>query len=294
MQKIMRKLRLLACGFLVITFNQLEACDVCGCSSMSIGLDNLGLSSGHLIGMRYSIRQFNAGSITDYFHQAEIIGSYQLSKRIRLSASIPYLKAQRQQTEIEDATLSGLGDASLRVRYELIHLKREKSEQQLYISGGLNLPTGVFEDRENSLLAPNFQTGTGSWDYTLGFQYQLKKGQWLWAIQSVYLVNTLNSHAYKFGNQVNTQLVGGRKIELKKAVLMPSLSLAWEHFDRDVNSRGFYQYGTGGDGLNMLAGLSLFSNQWVLHLKGGTNLYNSSNSSYTPGFQGQLSINYQL
>src|SRR5690606_25291318 len=113
-----------------------------------------------------------------------------------------------------------------------------KGEQTIKwnVGGLLALPTAKFENRENSTLNPNFQLGSGSWDYALSSMFQYGYNNWLASIKSQYTVNTYNNVGYKFGNQWATQLTVGYKFGFEKWAVVPLMSLLYEFNDRDVNT----------------------------------------------------------
>lgn len=279
-------------GALMVSVSSV-ACDVCGCASMAFGFDDLNALDRHSLGFRYGLRQFNAPGLTDYYHQTEVNALYSLNPKWQIKASLPYLYAQRDQNAEESITLNGLGDATLKLRYTPYYKIGEKAVQSLSFGIGLNMPTGNFENREGSLIAPNFQTGTGSWDVLMESRYQLSLKKWKMGFQAAYLFNNENIYDYTFGDQLMVQASFGRAVEIgKKSLIIPNLALSYEHFARDVNSRDYYQHGTGGEALNMLAGLSHVMENWYFTAKGGSNVFNESAGSYKPAFQMQLSLNY--
>ncbi len=282
--------RLFLAGVLLSSFSAL-ACDVCGCASMGFGFDDLSGTSRNAISLRYGLRQFNSSALSDYYHQAELSGIYSLNSKWQLKASLPYLMVNRDAENA--ANLSGISDATLTVRYTPFYKMADKSIQSLIVGAGVNMPTGTFQDRENSLLSPNFQTGSASWDILLESRYSLYLKKWRVAAQAAYLINNENKYGYTFGDQFLSQLSLGYGIELKsKSSIIPAVEVSYEHFNKDVNSRGYYQYGTGGQGLNVGAGISYLAKDWYLTARGGTNIFNESAGSYKPVMQINLSISY--
>ena len=277
---------------LSITSINAYACDVCGCAGMSIGFGDLSFYNQHKIGIGYSLRQFNSVFTTkDYFSQIDINGTYVINDKWSVSALLPYLIAQRQGTEGMDE-LSGLGDATIRVNYNLFRFAKGKKSQKLNFNIGLNLPTGKFEDRDETLIPQNFQIGSASLDYLFESTYQIAYGNWVGILQARYLVNTLNTKAYKFGNQAGFQAIAAYKIPFKSMALVPLVNFSYEHFERDINSRSFYQFGTGGKSYGLLGGLQLKLKNWLWTVRAGTNLSQSGSADYVPGLQFYLTTNY--
>lgn len=269
------------------------ACDVCGCGSMVLGLDDLSLSNRHYLGLSYNLRQFKRGDISDYYHQLSLEALFSISDRWQLKASIPYLLLDHGSTETENSKLSGLGDPTLMFRYLPIIKIGKKSVHMLALSAGINFPLGKYQYRINSELPPNLQIGTGSWDFLSQLQYQMQYKKWSLGLQAAYLNNTTNKYNYTFGDQYTAQLSAALNIyETQKLILMPGLAFRAEHFDRDINSRNYYQYGTGGDGLLGMISFKAVAGKWMLISKAGSNFLGLNDADYQPALQFQFAMNY--
>ncbi len=271
-----------------------KACDACGCAGMGLGLGNWIVTNQHYAGINYSFRQFSTNNTADRYHQWQATFLYSLNDRWQLKASLPYVFAESNVSNEQSQPLNGLADATVEVKYLLLDHISEKNTHQLQLSVGLNLPTGRFIDREGSLLAQNFQVGTGSWDYQAGLRYQWSAEKWILAVSSLYRVNTLNGYAYKFGNQLINEVNLGYKINRQESefALIPILGFSYERFERDVNSRGYYQYNTGSNAAYVITGVSLINADWMITVKGGVDFYNEGLTTYAPGPQFLTSINY--
>ncbi len=267
-------------------------CDVCGCAGMMTGFGDLSLYPQNTIGLSYLSRSFESSlGNRDHFTQLDISGRYVISPRWSVQATLPYLWGVRTRNEEDPTLISGLGDASIGTRFTALYSGSEESSRRLTLGAGVFLPTGRFEDRFGSLIPQNFQLGSGSWDYLLEGRYLHSEGDWVGMLEGRYVINTLNREAYKFGNQLGVQLTLAHKLGFKKWALVPLLSVAWEHFKRDINSRGYYQYGTGGEAFTASTGLQIKTASWLCSLRGGTNLTNGS-GNYRPGPQLNFSVNY--
>ncbi|MGB0176867.1 MAG: hypothetical protein ACPF9D_06860 [Owenweeksia sp.] len=270
------------------------SCDVCGCAGMIMGFGDLSLYPQNRIGISYLSRTFKSSlGSNDYFTQLDVNGRYVISSRWSVQASIPYLWGLKSSMENDPVLIHGLGDASVKVDLIAYYSGSETASRKLIFSTGVFMPTGRFEDRSGSTLPQNFQIGSASWDYLLESRYQMNKGNWVALLQGQYVINTLNREAYKFGNQTGVQLTTAYKFGFSKWALVPLTSLGWENFDRDVNSRGYYQYGTGGQGLILMAGAQVKTKNWLLSVRGGSTLFNGR-GNYSPGPQMALSLNYLI
>lgn len=268
------------------------ACDACGCSGMTVGFGDLSFYNQNSVGLRYSLRQFNAGNgISDFFLQTELNGNYALNSDWSFSLSIPYLYAQRNQPESEKS-LQGLSDISLKANYFLLRLGNDELNHRIKLGAALNLPTGRFEDHGETLIPQNFQIGTGSVDFQMELEFQFGYKNWLSMTSAKYLHNSKNPSDYKFGNQARFEALVAYKIAMKKMALVPLFVLSYEHFDQDVNERSYYQFGTGGESINAQIGIQLKIKKFLFVLNGGGNIRNHTNGDYNPGYQANLSVNY--
>jgi hypothetical protein len=278
-----------------LSYQPAYSCDVCGCTSMGFGLGQWAITGENSIGLRGGWRSFEGPEYTDYFYQAELSAIYTLNNRWQLSASLPYLYAERNLgPEIGTAEINGIADANLMVNYQALMKMSGNSAHTLSLGGGLNLPSGRFENRDpESLVAPNFQRGSASIDFLGQVQYRYNYLNYVAVAQVSYLYNTTNRYDYRFGDQLFANLRAGHSFELNdKSLLMLYGSAAWEHYGRDVNARNFYQYGTGGDAIFSGVGLNLFWQDWWLGVEYNHALWNSSSSNYSPLAQFQVNLNY--
>ncbi len=278
----------------IVFLAKARSCDVCGCAGMMMGFGDLSLYPQNTLGISYLSRTFNSSlGSSDHFTQLELSGRYVLNPRWSVRAALPYIWGLKSSSESNPILISGLGDASVKASYVAYYSGTESSSRKWTVGGGVFLPTGRFEDRESSLLPQNFQLGSASWDYVFESRYQLSEGDWVGLLQTQYVVNTLNREAYKFGNQSGVQLTVAHKFGFSKWAVVPLASLAWEYFARDVNSRGYYQYGTGGQGLSFMAGAQVKTKSWLWSIRAGSNLV-TNQGNYRPGPQVAISVNYLI
>src|SRR5205085_8587881 len=107
----------------------------------------------------------------DYYKTIELWSGINLGKKIQLLAFAPY-HINKQFTDDGIKTQNGLGDISVLVNYDLFHAKKSSAkhviEQQLWIGGGIKLPTGKNNVDVNDPLVNqgdvNSQMGTGRKD----------------------------------------------------------------------------------------------------------------------------------
>ena len=195
---------------IVLSFNSF-ACDGCGCSISQAYFGLSPNSQGHYIGVWWQHQQYNIlpdnlfperSYGQDYFNSIEIRSRVDLSNRIQLSAILPYAYHLRKR-QYANTTLSGIGDATLLGNVTLfdnsdsLHLKLR---HRLAAGAGIKLPTGEYRNFEESAEAnPNFQAGTGSWDFLFNLAYTLRADKMGMHIEGTYRYNGINEDDYRFG-----------------------------------------------------------------------------------------------
>lgn len=270
------------------------SCDICGCSSMGMGMSDWGFSDRSAVGLRYAFRSFEADGLRDYFYQSELRAAIRLNPKFQLRVQVPVLFAQRKVEGLaRPAEINGLGDASILLAYQLWSKIYSSSTHQIRVAAGLNLPTGNFENRPvESLIAPNFQAGTGSWDPLFQGQYQLNHRNWIFLAQFSWLWNQSNSYGYRFGNQYQTMLSAGYIQELESSKLIWLAGLDYEDLRTDINQRGFYQSGTGGQAYFARFGAQWFVGDWWFAVFGQRRVGLGTQQDYRPLESVNVSMNY--
>lgn len=250
---------------LLAVSNYAMACDICGCANMSSTLGTMPQFQRDFIGLRWNHSSFSSSAFTeytttDYFNQYELFGGYYVHKRVQLMGVIPYVDNKSSNDE-EITTKGGIGDISLLVNYTAFNNldSVKKITHKLIVGGGVNLPTGKYtpEEELNNNSPSNFQTGTGSVDYIFNTVYTVRHKKWGFITQGSYIINTINSSDYNFGNQLSVSGNLFYQIEKKGKIYLPSIGLQYEKLGRDINSRNYYQYGTGGTGVYLNAGFQV-------------------------------------
>jgi hypothetical protein len=97
-----------------------------------------------------------------------------LAKKFQLLAVVP-VNFNHQESDEGVTNLKGLGDAILLMNYKVFDINTKTNSgkninQQLWLGGGLKLPTGKFEIDPNDpdiASAANMQLGSGSTDILL-------------------------------------------------------------------------------------------------------------------------------
>lgn len=254
------------------------ACDVCG-SSMGSSAGILPQINKSIVGVRYTHSAFKsshpsslgnefAGVATrDNFHSLEVIGRYNVSERLHLSAVVPvnYITQHSTKGNVQNY---GLGDILLMGQFLTINpewCSGKRAQHQFRAGLGLKFPTGTFNKKMNeSMLHANLQNGTGSVDVLLSGIYTLRVDNWGLNTELSYRINTINQNKYRFGNRTAARLTAFYWWKLSdKISLLPTVGTNAEQMMRNKDGRKFVPY-TGGWGINALAGVDVVMKKFVL------------------------------
>jgi hypothetical protein len=172
----------------------------------------------NFIGLRYRAYSYDSHlghshdglfSSKEYFQSTELWARFYPSRRLQLLAFVPY-HFNRQETSEKNLYLRGLGDVTLMASYQLILPKADTINKQLrhnlWIGAGIKTNTGKYNYDENDaaqVANPNFQLGTGSWDFLLNLTYTLRYQKFGLNIDANYKINTTNQQDYRFGNRIS-------------------------------------------------------------------------------------------
>jgi hypothetical protein len=236
------------------------ACDVCGSGS---GNTYLGLLPGFqkkFMGLRYqhnSLQQHLGPngertylSTRERFHTVEYWGAVNIGSRFRVSAFVPYLWAEKEQSGTRLRT-SGPGDISI-VGYARVleNAKEGKLQQQAWLGAGVKLPTGKYDENEPNLLqgaSNSFQLGSASLDFMLHALYDIRYRNLGLNTNISYRINNVNRYDYKYGNKWVMNYQAYYVWQKGNAILKPHLGLLYETASRDQNDGHLPVWQSGGN-----------------------------------------------
>jgi hypothetical protein len=253
------------------------ACDICGCANSGsfFGI----LPQGHQQFMGIKLRQNSYDShigsqllkSNETFQTAELWGRFYPLKKIQIMVFVPLQKnVQTRSTDNFKSELSGLGDASLLIHFNVLNTfvdttrMHSKWNHQLMLVGGIKVPTGAsdFNQYDVSEVANiNFQLGTGSFDVPLNAIYTINKHEFGVNLNVLYKLNSANNSDYKFANQTVVSLMAFRSIYIGNSQLMPSAGLYADLKKQDLIN-GIRNVFTGGYSTAALVGLDLYAGKY--------------------------------
>lgn len=270
MKKIATIIILMSC-----LLQEAVACDICGCGAGSYYLGILPDFSSRIVGLRYRGNNVQThlgpNGTTSYlttdeaYHTTELWGGWTIKNKIRIMAVVPvsYNTKKSQET---DLSKTGMGDITLQGFYRVwnkrsVTRKNRLWVNDLWIGGGVKLPTGKYEPADNDVTGQSanlFQLGTGSIDFMLGFMYDMRLQDAGINFNALYKINTTNKYDYYYGNKLSGSLQFYYKFRVKnKITIAPNLGAGCEYSVSDLNygyevytSGGYALYGTAGAELN--------------------------------------------
>jgi hypothetical protein len=227
-----------------ITSQAIYACEICGCGVGNFYMGLLPNFENKFIGIRYQFMRYHT-QITDnpsefsddYYKTVELWSGWNIGKKWRVMTFIPY-QINEQHTDDGDKKQHGLGDITLLANYSIFHkydlnAAKKTTEQQLWIGGGIKLPTGKYqldmEDPDANLGDVNAQMGTGSVDFLLSTSYNISFQQAGVSTSLNYKINTTNNDDYYFGNRFYGASAAYYKFRLKDFSVAPNAGILYEH-----------------------------------------------------------------
>ncbi len=248
--------------FFLLLSSYAQACDICGCGAGSNYLGILPDFSTRIAGLRYRynhvLTHVGPGGSSSYlttkeqYHTSELWGGWTFGSRVRVMASVP-LSYNTKSSQEENASKAGLGDISLQGFYRLVSSKHNLGTsllvQDLWLGGGIKLPTGKYEplDNDESGKSANlFQLGTGSFDFMLTGMYDIRLQDAGLNLSASYKMNTTNKYEYNYGNKLSGSAQLYYKFRIKQvATLAPNAGLAYERSGKDLDD-GYGVFSSGG------------------------------------------------
>jgi len=232
-----------------------DACDICGCGVGGYYIGVLPEFHKHIFGLRYRYNSLKthigAGGSTTYltaserYQTAELWGAWNLGKKFRIMASVPYAYNERENQGV-NRSKNGIGDISVNGYYQVFNDKRTVFTKKLlvqtfWIGGGIKLPTGKYASADKQSTANNanlFQLGTASYDFLLHAMYDLRIQDAGLNVSASYKMNTANKYDYSYGNKFSaaTQLYYKWRIK-NKFTIAPNAGVSYENSKKDIDSK---------------------------------------------------------
>jgi hypothetical protein len=285
------------------------ACPICGCGGGNLYMGLLPDFKSHFIGLRYHYAQYHTQLISDpsqfadnYYNSVELWGGMRVGKKLQLLAFIPYY-FNKQVDDDGTTTPRGLGDVSLIGQYQVfrdisVNGKQDVIDQQLWLGGGIKLPTGPFNadplDSTTTIADINAQIGTGSVDFLLNGLYTITIGNAGISASANYKINLANKDNYKFGNKFTANLIAFYRVPIGKNSMAPNLGLGYENVAANTIQKEKIQY-TGSTVTTILAGVEFNFKRVGLGFNGQVPVaQNFAEGQTRMNFKGMMHITYSI
>jgi hypothetical protein len=265
----------------LISFSS-RACSICGCGGGNLYMGLLPDFQYQFVGIRYNYAQYHTQLLNDpsqfssnYYNSIELWGGVHIGSKFQVLAFIPYY-FNKQVDDDGTSTPKGLADITLMGQYLVFHFKsmnrsRKRIDQQLWLGGGIKLPTGSFNadmtDSTTTVADINAQLGTGSTDFLLSGLYALRIGRFGINTAVNYKINTVNKDDYRYGNKLSGTLLGYYRIQMKQNSLAPNLGFGFENVASNALQKKSVQY-TGSHVTSAIAGIEFAFNKIAIGING--------------------------
>ena len=294
------------CAVLLLGMSQLAlACDVCG-SGGGYYAGYMPQFTKNFVGARYRYTYFQSHYshsdskspiVHDEFRAVEIWGRYYITQRWQAMAFVPYSFNLRTYSN-EKEQMNGWSDLILTTSYNVLNTQFDTFARQVnhsfWLGGGVKAPTGKFElpTQTTQLTNPNFQLGTGAWDFLLTAQYTIRYKRVGLNADVAYKLNTTNADAYHFGNKVSGNISAFTVQRFKQFAFMATGGAYAEHSQSNY-SHGDLVYDTGGNLVNATGGLDLYYKKLAVGVQAQLPVYQDlSNNKLTAKSRFTVQINY--
>lgn len=251
------------------------ACDICGSGTGGSYLGILPSFRKRFFGLRYQqnslLSHLGMGGNRTYlsnretFRVVECWGAFNIGKKFRVAAFIPYNFIERTEQQ-HTMSRKGVGDITAIGFYQLFNKQQEVGKnlplvQSLWIGAGVKLPVGDYNPADKNIQesAQNtFQLGTGSFDFSAHLTYDIRLENAGINTNISYKLNTNNKYAYHYGNKLTLNMLGYYKIEAgEKFVLAPNSGIMYEQASKDRKTMNIQVWETGGNSMMGTIGLEI-------------------------------------
>ena len=140
-----------------------------------------------------------------------------------------------------------------------------KFSQRLLAGGGIKLPLGKYKlGRDLGPMERIHQPGTGRWDFIASVTYLGKINRAGFNLNATYLLTTINSESFQFGNRFNANAIVYYQYNVKKSQLHPGIGTSIEQAAKDWNEN-YYISNSGGTIIYAHAGLDFYFKKIVIN-----------------------------
>jgi hypothetical protein len=297
--------KILLTGILMLSLQDIFACDICGCSSGNYFIGPFPMFHRHFFGTRYTFRSFKSvvagdpGQFSkDFYQTIELWGGWNFAKKWQVLAFVPY-NINRQTSDDGVKKSNGLGDITVIVNYNLLNKQSVNKNggsinQQLWIGGGLKIPTGKFSPDPNDIIpTASNQAGTGSKDCLLNAMYAITINKWGINSSMNYKINR-KADGYRFGDRLSSSAFVFRSITSRNTIFNPNAGLLYENLQANKMD-GVKVPDSGGNALLAAAGMEIGFKKLSIGFNAQLPVsQNFSNGQTTTKIRGMVHVTFSL
>ncbi|GAB4188897.1 MAG: hypothetical protein OHK0057_07070 [Thermoflexibacter sp.] len=225
----------------------------------------------NFVGVRYRYAVFDSHlgrssqssvfATQEIFRTTELWARFYPHQKVQILAFLPY----QFNTQLEKGVsknLQGMGDAMMIANYNIFNTLYDTTifKHSLWLGSGVKLATGKYKYNETDNLQvanPNFQLGTGSYDFLLTANYTIRHRKFGINADVSYKINTQNSQYYRFGNRLSANFQVFYIHNIGNVGFMPNAGFYFENSATDTRNK-YYVENTGGNMIATAAGVDIF------------------------------------
>jgi hypothetical protein len=266
---------IIAFSFMIFSVTAAKACEICGCGLGNYYIGLLPQFNHKFIGLRYQYRNYKTVLVNnpsqfsnDYYKTAELWAGWNIGKKWQVLAILPY-NFIHQVSDDGITNRNGMGDMALMANYKVFDKSSATDKggtvaQQLWLGGGVKLPTGKFNININDpaiVSLANTQTGSASTDFMLNAMYNVRINKLGINTAASYKINTTNGDDYTFGNKFSASSFVSYTTKKGKTAIIPNAGLMFESTEANKLSKQNIAQ-TGGNLFAAAAGLEVGFNKF--------------------------------
>ncbi|HEX3025021.1 MAG TPA: hypothetical protein VHP12_07400 [Chitinophagaceae bacterium] len=274
--------KLFIAAILLIAVTSGYACSICGCGGGNLYMGLFPNFKKSFIGLRWNYAEYHTSLLNNpaqfshnFYNTTEIWSGFNIGKRFQVLAFLPYHYNVQFDDDMGHVSKNGMGDITVLANYKLFdtrYLKNQtnKTSQQVWIGGGIKLPTGSFNvnvsDSTTTLADINAQIGTGSVDLFLNARHTIQFNNFGINTSVNYKIGLPNSQNYKYGNKLSFNSIASYRISNRNVNIIPNAGLSFENTESNqLNGQKIYlsdglnsgTFATGGHVLSALTGVEV-------------------------------------
>ena len=216
-----------------------------------------------------SFNGLNNKVFKDIYHDAELFFRWRPTDRLQIWFNVPVGIHIREES-LRTTQIKGIGDIQVNAMYSIIQTPDSsltKFRHLLMAGGGLGMPTGKYQQRDETLttLPLNFQMGSGAWSLRTTALYLIRYKRLGAQAQLDFQTFSTNENAFQKGNQISGMAQVFYRFPLKNGLILPQIGLRQETLYKD-NEFGTRKLDSGGNNTWSALNVDYYANGWMLGL----------------------------